>query len=466
MPCCRPGMLLALFCVLLLSGCLSSVSLPDAKEPRAQGTIAPPAESWNPAHNETPPSSTARDHTVKIPFRDQIVPSVYELPSGALATWRQYSDRKPALILFSNHPFLAPLREGEETSTREFVQSAPTVELVRRGKMLVADPVLTSPQTLSAAIEADLLAELIFVQPLKAGIDKLSLAEFQQNAFNAGFITAEEAHALTLTDGVISGRVRGLPFRCVHPEALPAIKDPVLVHIDLGYFENLYVNAIKTPAYPLLYQLIAAIRSANWPTLAFTLSYSNQETEYSLESRFMISTLADTLYHPALLDGGIPASWQLRANAQYAADMFAETQSQDLLVEATESSPDDPAAFYDLSLALFRQKISDAAFTALDRAVALDPGYALAYVELYETGMKLGEWEKSLKLLKKAASALPENPFIRISQADLLIKQGRGSAVLPLLHELKKLPWSSLYHPGIPNLLDEMIEVATLPDAK
>ena len=31
---------------------------------------------------------------------------------------------------------------------------------------------------------------------------------------------------------VISGRVRGLPFRCVHPEALPAIGGPVIVHID------------------------------------------------------------------------------------------------------------------------------------------------------------------------------------------------------------------------------------------
>lgn len=393
-------------------------------------------------------------------FKEPVTPAVYELASGGLATWRQHAEIKPALVLFSLHPFLDPLRNENVHGIKEFVRTAAPTELIRRTRLQTPDPILLPPQTTSAAIAAGLISELIFVQPSTQKMTEASLASFQQRTFDAGFLTAEEARALTLKDDTISGTVRGIPFRTVHLDALPKITGPVLVHIDLGYFKELYVNAIKTPAYPLIYKLISEIREADWSTLAVTLSYSNQEVDFSLESRFMIATLADVLYHPALLDGGIPASWTLRANALYAAEMFAESKAQELLAEATLTNPDDPAAFYDFSLVLFRLKNNPEAFAALDQAVALDKGYARAYLDLTNAGMALGDKEQSLKLLSKAAASFPDNPFIRISRCDLLIRLGRGSEALPLLQQLQELPWSTVYHPGVPGLLQEMIEVA------
>ena len=449
-----------------------------ASEPAAPPQPHAPTATSAPAAPSAPPvsSSTATAETPNIPpkpapaaaaqpktfalFNEPVTPAVHELPSGALANWRLHAAHKPALVIFSNHPFLAPLRDEDRSTIRDFVRNALGSELVRRGRLLVADPLLTSPQTVSAAIEAGLISELIFVETTKKTVEQLSLANFQQRAYDADFLTGEEAKALTLKDGVIRGTVRGVPFRCVHPEKLPTLKVPTLVHIDLGYFDKLYVNEVKTPAYPMIYQLMTAIRDAAWPVLEVTLSYSNQEIEFTLEDRFMISTVADVLYRPELLRENIPASWELRANAHYAMEMVAETTGKELVARAADSSPEDPAAQYDLALALLRDRLADEGFAALDRAVALDRGYAPAYVALSDRALELGELETSLALMTKAARALPDQPFIRISVADRLIRLGRTREALVLLHDLRKLPWSPDYHPGVPAQLEEMLKAA------
>lgn len=396
-------------------------------------------------------------------FKNPVEPAVFELSTGALVIWRNFAKQKPTLVLFSTHPFLDPLHPGEGETIRNFVRTAPAAELVRRGRINVPDPAFTPPQTVSAAIEAGLLGELIFVQPTTKTVDKVALTDFQQRSFASGFLTEPEALGLKLKDGVISGTVRGIPFRTVHPDALPKLDRPVIVHIDLGYFKDLYVNDVKTPVYNLLYQTARAIRDAAWPALAATLSYSNQEAEFSLETRFMISNLATLLLQPELLNGGTPPSWKLRADARFAAAMFAESTAQELTAQAARIASDDPDALYALSQLKFVEQRAAEAFALLDQAVALDPGYALAYLELAESGDVQGQWDKAEDLLAKAASIFPNNPFIRIRQADLLIRRGRGTEARVLLTELQQLPWSTTYYPGIPGLLREMNAAAAPP---
>jgi hypothetical protein len=467
-----------LFCAALLpflmTGCTDPSKPAEPSPPHASAPAAPVATKTTPVQPPPvqPPPAPPQPAAIKTPpvhavplvtyelFKKPVTPAVFELPSGALIVWREFAKRKPALLLFSTHPLLAPLSEGDRKGLKKLLTSGSARDIVRRGQIQSADPAFASAQTVSAAIDAGLIGELIFVQPTRRKRADVSLQDFQQRAYNAGFLSAAETSALTLQDGVISGKVRGLPFRVVHLDALPRIDRPVIVHVDLGYFKDLYVNEIKTPVYDLLSQTATAIRDAGYPALAVTLSYSNKEVEFSLESRFMISNLADLLYHPAMLGGITPPSWVLRARAMFAGAMFAESSAQDLIAQAAQLNPDDPDALYAQAQQLFLQKQSVAAFSLLDQAVALDRGYALAYLELAETGVELGQWEKAVEILDKAANAFPDDPFIRISQADLLIQHGRGQEALPLLTALQQLPWSEIHHPGVSALLKEMAVAA------
>lgn len=410
-------------------------------------------------------SAPAENKVRHLPlFKESVEPEIFELPSGALSTWRKFSAEKPALLLFSAHPFLEQVPAGDREEVRQLVRNGTVGDIIRRGRLNVADTALISPQTVSAAIDAGLIAELIYVLPTSRKLAEMSLTDFQQRAFSAGFLTEKEALALTIKEGIITGSVRGLPFRCVHPEALPKINRPVIVHLDLGYFKNLYVNEVKTPAYALLYQTATALRSAAYPVLSITLSYSNQEADYSLESRFLISNLSDLLRRPALLDGGTPASWQLRSDALYAGAMFATDKAMELSIKAAETNPDDPAALYLLSLIQLEQRQSAAALATLDRAVALDPGYALNYLDLADAWLQSPGHNSTvqvLALLNKANAAFPENPFILIQIADLLIGSGKEKEGLSIVQSLKQLSWSPTYHPKTAYLLAEMAKAAS-----
>lgn len=437
---------------------------PTGEQPAmTQGKSPDPTDLVSDQHPATTRPSTSAVNTTLI-FKEPTQPSSYELPSGALATWRDFAAVKPVLLLFSAHPFLDPLRPGTNEELRQLVLNGTPAEIDRRGRLLNANPAFLPPQTLSVAIAADLFSEIVYVMPTTGKIEDFPVQNIRKRMIAHGFMTEKEAAALILKDGVISGTLRGLPFRCVHPDALPAIDRPVVLHVDLGYFKDLYVNEVRTPVYGLIYQFATTVRDRGYTVLAVTLSYSNQEAGFSLESRFMISNLADVLRRPTLLEGNTPPSWELRSSALYASTMFAESRANELIEQAAKTSPEDPAALHALALLQFRQNQPDQAFVTLDRAVALDRGYALEYSELAARGLELGQWTKAIELLRKSAEHFPENDIVRIRLADTLIQRGRVKEARPVLADLMKRHWSPIYHPGVSDLLKEMME-ATRDDS-
>jgi len=410
----------------------------------------------------TGPTETPSSTALKVPFKDPIEPVLYELTTGSLATWRDYIRYKPTLLLFSTHPLLDPLPEGRRTLITELLRNGSSDEVVRRACALTSDPAILPPEAVSAAVDNGIFSELVIILPNLKKPEEVNLDELRSRATRAGFISEEEAMGLSLTDGIVTGTVRGLPLRFVHPDRLPQIPGPVILHIDLGYFKDMYINEIKTPAYEMLYQFATNVKDADLKTLATTMSFSNLEVGFSLESRFLIRDLAAILRKPKLLDGGTSPSWTLRSQALYARSMFSESRARELTAKAAQSNPEDAAAHYALSLDLLKQNHEYEAFAALDKSVAIDRGYGLEYLELAARGKEIGRTEKSIELLQKAANTFPDNPFIRRELAHQLIQIGRVKEARPLIDELLQLTWSEAFYPDIPPLLEQMEEAASV----
>lgn len=405
-----------------------------------------------------PPTATM----LKTPFKDAIEPVLYELPSGALATWRDYAKYKPTLVLYSTHPLLDPIPAERKKTIEKLLKQGTAAEIVSRARGLSSDPAILPPEAVSAAIDNGIFSELVIVLPNLKIPEEVTLEKLRKRMISAGFLSEAESAGLTLNDGVVSGTVRNLPLRIVHPKRLPKIMTPIILHVDLGYFKDMYVNEIKTPAYELLYQLATSVKNADYPTLVTTLSFSNQEVDFSLESRFMIRDLADVLRQPQFLGGNTPASWGLRTNALYATAMFEESRARELTTQAAKVSTNDAAAHYSLALDLFKQRRAEEGFAALDQAVALDRGYGLEYLELAERGKELGKLDKSIDLLQKADQAIPDTPFIRLELINQLIQSGRVKEARPLIAALRQLDWSEMFYPEIPRILVQMEEAAAV----
>lgn len=430
---------------LVASGCESRKEPAEGPKPADRPSAVTPEVKPAPESSvvPAPPAPLAKPAiTPRIPFREALPPALYEIPSGALATWRSTAADKPALVIFSAAYYLAPIPQDFIPEIRKLVLTAPAGEIVRRGSRATPDPLMTSEATISAAIASDLFSEIIFVRPSLKEDDDVALQRFQRIMLENSLLTAPESKAATFGHGIISGSVRGVPFRCLPANKLPKAGKPMVLHIDLGYFKAQFVNEIKTPLYALIHDLATAVRDSARPALNVTLSYSNQEYDLSLEARFIINTLADLLRQPKLLEGGEPASWGMRSRALYLSNMFAEEDARAIVEKEVTASPNDPAAHFDLAMLRFQQDRPAEGFAALDRAVALDKGYALAYLQLAERGFAMGETDKALELLDKGAAIYPDNPFISLNKAHILILSGRGRDALPIVKRLRQEPWS------------------------
>ena len=430
-------------CLLLLWGC----------ENQSQTT--------SPSTQEKPPTAAIAPSkaTVKL-LHDTLVPHKFELPTEALQVWRKYQTLKPALVLFSAHPFLQPLDPAQRKDVENLIASGKDDQFYLRGSQARSNPALTPLQPLSAAIDSGLVSEVVWFFPTREKLDDFSADNLQQHMRKAGFFTAEEKPDLKLLKkGVIGGTVRGIPLRVIHPlAALPKLQKPTLVHVDLSYFQGLFKNEVATPVYNLLHETALTLRDANFDTLAVSLSYSTEGGPLSLATRFLIDDLAQMLEKPELLSGDMPDQWRYQSDALYTKEMYQETKSKELIADAAKKYPDDPALLYANMQRLLQQGKNDQGFKLLDRIVALDRGYAEEYLALAETGIDKGWFDQTLTLLDKAQAVHPDDPFIQLFKVEVLIKAKRGKEALPILKGLQRLNWSPIYYPQMQQQLKNRIE--------
>lgn len=427
----------------------------------------PPAQQTE----QPAPIVTAKPATATVPatgvglFHQPITVPLLELPSEALTYWRSASNEKPALVLFSFDPLLKPIDPSLQAQARTLALTGSPEQLRLHGSFNTADPIILPVQALSAAIDAGLFSKIYWVFPSKVAPEQLTLEQFREQMQEKNILTAEEVAAIKINTGVYTGQLRGIPFEALHYQMLHEISEPIMLHVDMGFFRGLYDNEIKTPLYTLLRDTADSLRGLNWQPLATTLSASTLEGAVSLEVRFLIKNLAELLENPTLLDADMPQTWKLRSEALYAGDMYSETKQIELSQQIVELAPESAAAHYDRFQALFMNKQIEPALQELAQAIRLDPGYGASYIQLAQMAAEDGNTGKALELLGEAEKLFPENSFISLQMAHLLAfdqQYAEASA------QLDRLPqqWSTLYHDTIPGVIAELrqqIAAATAP---
>ncbi len=401
----------------------------------------------SPVENKNVPAAT--DITNSGLFHQPSEPIMLELPNEALTHWRTENAEKPALVLYSFDPLLKSIDPSLQQQAQELALSGSAKQLRRHGSFNSAEPVILPIQTVSAALDAGLFSKLYWIFPSKVEAEQLELAFFSKQMLEKELMTDQEAAALTLEDGIYRGTVRGIPFAAIHHQKLPEIPEPLVLHIEMGFFRGLYDNEIKSPIYTLLHDTAINIQQQNWQPLATTLSYSTLEGAISLDVRFVLSNFADLLRYPELLKKDIPEEWRIRSEALYAGDMFSESKKIELAKQTVEVAPESAAAHFDHFQALFLSKQLQPALGALAETVKRDPGYAAGYLELAQLALEEGNLEMGMDLLELAEDYFPDNPFISLQKAHLLTYQNQFDAAEA---ELKELPeqWSKVYHVEIP----------------
>lgn len=384
---------------------------------------------------------------------------VVETPAEALPTWRMHSITKPTLLLMAKNPLLQTIPEGMRAQVKTLVRNGGLDDFRQQALMTAVTPLMMPNMALSAALDAELFSNVIWVLPVSPGTE-VTLDAFSKQLLDLKDITQDEAESFHGVDNGFAGVIRGTPFTIVLKSSLPTITEPVILHLDLGFLGADYKNEIKTPLYKHTDRLFAELQTNKLDVLAVTISASNLTSEVSLRTRFLASYIRSMIADPTLLGKTLSGNAVLRNEALYLGSIFKKEEVLELNRKMVAANPDDASAHYDLYQTLRQFKEVDEALEHLEQAANIDQVYAVEYLELADIALQKNRPDGALRMLKKAATFFPDNPFLEIGQADILIRMGHAEQPKEILAKLKELPWSTIYHGQIPSYLDEMLVVA------
>ena len=416
-------------------------------------------------NEQLPPAETAPQVQVQTPvpslktaslLREPIEALLVEHPAQALSVWRQFHAIKPTLVFLSQDPFLQQIPTELRKEVNDLVLNGSPVELAEKTSFSSPAPFLLPMMAISSALRSKLFSEVVWVFPSTVPKDQLSDKQFRQQLIDLGAVDEEEAQSFTLREGGFAGRVRETPFRAVPIDALPSLDGPAVLHIDLGYFQPLYKGEIKSRMYPLLYDSLRKLRDSNWDTAAVSISYSNINGALPLAVRFIGPTLASLFSKPKNLDEPLPLNWQRRSDALYMINFFKNQEIRELYLQVESEHPEDASPKYELYQISRELKEGDRALDYLGQAVALDPVYAVEYLSLASVAKEKGRPDQSIKMLRLAEQAMPDNPYISMQLAAQLIELNHSEQAIKILDRLLELPWSKVYYPDMAERLEAL----------
>jgi tetratricopeptide (TPR) repeat protein len=217
----------------------------------------------------------------------------------------------------------------------------------------------------------------------------------------------------------------------------------------LSFFSPLFKSEIKTPIYPLIFEILGHLRDQRVQTIFVSFSYSQVSGIMPLGSRFIGDVFVQILHRPEMLEQPIPNLWRERGNAFYLSEMIMARKAYDSLLKLAKTNTQDPSIHYALfSTSREVTALRPAALGHLAEAVQGDPVYAYEYLRLASLAREKGLNKEALNVLRLAHQALPDNPLVSLELARTLIVDGNTNDAVPLLEKLLTVQWSNIFYPG------------------
>ena len=384
----------------------------------------------------------------------------FETTAEALSVWRRATVR-PTLLLLSNNPHLTPVPEELRERTANLINNANVENLAEAASDRTPAPLILPGMAIDAALRNGWFKELAWAFPLRDPEQDLDLASFTEQFATIDLADADEVASMTLSGQTFHGVLRGTPFTAAALSQLHDLAQPVIVHIDLSYFQPLYKNEISTPMLDIVTNTLAILKQMHLQTLAVTFSYGHRDSQIALDVRFLGDVLAWLIEDPAHHDQPVPLNWQRQRDALYLANFLQKDKIQELYQAQAQDDPNSAWVKFNLYQSAINLKQPDVGLRHLAEAVVLDPIFAFEYFNLADLAYQQNRPAEALRLLSLASQALPNDPFIKLQMAQLAYETGDRTTALQLLNQLRKLSWSPYYYAQVPQYLQELTTFVT-----
>ena len=160
-------------------------------------------------------------------------------------------------------------------------------------------------------------------------------------------------------------------------------------------------------------------------------------TEPELRLRLVVPLLGDPIrtvrFEAARVSADLPREQLAEADRQRLDSVLLEYRA------AQRMDADRPDAQMRLAILELQQGKPDAAKSALERAIALDPSFIPAYVNLADFHRAVGDDAAGERVLRDALARAPQHPDVHHALGLALVRQGRLDAAIPELQRAAEL---------------------------
>jgi len=442
----------------ILSGC--EKTSPTTTTENSGKQLEAPSRLLHPGKIKQPDKPTVATPALSAPVNFMNQPMTlqrFESASEALAVWRQFSAQKPALLILAGSPHLMRGPDSLREQIDALVINSGAEAIKAAGNERSSNPLFLPGMAVDIALRNDLFSSLYWALPLRDPNQELDLDRFREQLTSAGIANAQEAATLVLDQRIFNGQLRGQSFTAAALPLLQNLPQPIVVHIDLSYFQPLYKNEIATPLLGIIHDTLATLRKMHLKTLAVTFSYSHGESKMALDVRFLGELLKELAGQPELLDAGVPPLWARQADALYLNNFFQKEKIRELYEAQEQEAPQAAWVKFNLFRSAAEHKEGNQALDYLAQAAALDPAYALEYLELSQLAYEKERPDEALRMLSLASQAFPNDPFIKLQMAQLAQELGEDKTAAHLADQLRALAWSPVYYPQMDEYLKSFL---------
>lgn len=391
----------------------------------------------------------------QVLFSASVNVETIETTADALTTWRDFSDVRPALLIFSNKPLMPPPSLVRAELSELLAVAGRDEVRMRTARPSEPDTLLRPEMAVASGLLEGYFSRVIWVVSPEEG-SKLQLEGFVTHFRRRAEKWGENLDTFHLEDGHIVGTLAGTRVDVVTVDQLPVLTEPLLLHFDVSYLLPLYKGEIKTPIYRLLRQQCKKIADMNYLAWRASVSRDNLTGDMPLDTRFFADELARFIAQPVLL-GQATQDELLRTEALYLVNFLENERIYEDYQRLKELRPLDASVLFGEYKVLRDLRQPDQALRSLEQAVSLDAIYAYEYNALADQAMEKKFVDKALQQLDKAIAALPREPFVRMRKARLLMSLGRDEEARAILEELRKLPWSSNYYTEVRTEIERLL---------
>lgn len=336
-----------------------------------------------------------------------------ETTAQLLPIWRKYREQNPTLLLLTNNPHLTPLPKENGEDVAQLLTRGIPEEIIQAGDLKQTNPLIRSESAVDIALSNQWFSRLAWALPLINPAQELDLDEFRAQLLATNAITETEAATLTLDERFFSAELRGQKMTAAALPLHQNITGPVVVHIDLSYFQPMYRNELTTPLLDLIFNTLSTLKKMHLKTLAVTFSYGHLDEQIALDVRFIGEILAYLIEDPTRMDQTIPINWQRQAEALYQANFSKNEKVRDLYLAQELDDPNSAWIKYNLYKSASAFNAGEQALNYLAQAVNFDRLYALEFLDLGRLAMQSKDTEEAMRMLLLAQKAFPNNAQIK-----------------------------------------------------